>query len=62
MWCRISTQWRTGMNGAVGLDYNAMNTVAEIYGLEITPVIFEKIRAIEYYVLEKAQKAASNAS
>lgn len=30
----MSTQWRVGMGGAVGLDYNALNPVASMIGLK----------------------------
>lgn len=30
----MSTQWRVGMGGAVGLDYNAIKPVASMIGLK----------------------------
>ena len=30
----MSTQWRVGMGGAVGLDYNAIKLVASMIGLK----------------------------
>lgn len=30
----MSTQWRVGMGGAVGLDYNALKPVASMIGLK----------------------------
>lgn len=30
----MSTQWRVGMGGAVGLDYNALKPVANMIGLK----------------------------
>ncbi|MCX7779610.1 MAG: DUF1799 domain-containing protein [Negativicutes bacterium] len=59
LWCRVNTQWRMGFDGPVGLDYNALHTVAEIYGLEITPALFEKIRELEYYTMKKTQEKAA---
>jgi Phage related hypothetical protein (DUF1799) len=31
---RMSTQWRMGMGGAVGLDYTAIRDVAEFIGIK----------------------------
>ena len=56
LWGRVNTQWRVGVGGVYGLDYNAVAVVAEIYGLEITPGLFEKLRVLEDVVLAKVLK------
>lgn len=45
----MSTQWRVGMRGAVGLDYNAIKPVASMMGLkraELTQA-FPDVRMME---------------
>ncbi len=45
----MSTQWRTGMGGASGLDYNALPPVASMLGMkrrELTQA-FRDIRVME---------------
>ena len=49
------TQWRVGMRGACGLDYPAVIQAAEILGIEMTPGLFKKIRAVEHQTLIKLQ-------
>lgn len=45
----MSTQWRVGMGGAVGLDYNAIKTVASMIGLKRTELTqaFPDLRMME---------------
>jgi hypothetical protein len=47
LWCQCSTQLRTTLAGAVGIDYNAMFQVAGALGIEITPGIMKKVNAME---------------
>lgn len=50
---KISSQWRTSFNGATGLDYVAVDKVAEIFGFELTPYNMNLIQEIEQYNLRK---------
>ena len=44
----VCTQWRTlAYVGRTGLDYNAVYAVADTLGIDITPAVLEKLRAIE---------------
>lgn len=45
----MSTQWRVGMGGAVGLDYNAIKPVASMIGLKRTGLTqaFPDLRMME---------------
>jgi hypothetical protein len=45
----MSTQWRVGMGGAVGLDYNALKPVASMIGLKRAELseAFPDLRAME---------------
>jgi hypothetical protein len=42
-----STQWRTGPNGVVGLDYLAVQTVMGWMGIEGGPSLFQDLRVME---------------
>lgn len=53
LWRYIATQWRIGLGGAVGLDYNSMFAVAGILEIQMTPEILSKIRILEYKTLSK---------
>jgi hypothetical protein len=46
---RLTTQWRVGFSGAVGLDYVALPTVFQLLGVSRTdwPQLFEDIRVME---------------
>ncbi len=50
----MSTQWRCGMAGATGLDYNALPTVMRLSGVPRAewPHVFESIRVLEDAALE----------
>jgi hypothetical protein len=45
----MSTQWRTGMGGAVGLDYNAIPAVAQMLNIKRRdlPRMFHDLRVME---------------
>ena len=51
----MSTQWRVGMGGAIGLDYQALPTVAKYLEVpdEVMPLAFNDIRTMESEVLKK---------
>jgi hypothetical protein len=42
-----ATQWRTNMQGVVGLDYNAVFSMMNAYGVKNRKRMIRKIRAIE---------------
>lgn len=58
---RMSTQWRLGFGGAVGLDYNVLYRMMDRLGL--VPEEFDQIEAdiqvMEMTVLEIQQESAS---
>jgi hypothetical protein len=45
----MGTQWRMGMGGATGLDYQALPTVMDMIGLdaEHRPAAFQDVRLME---------------
>jgi hypothetical protein len=51
----ISTQWRVGTGGAIGLDYNTLPIVAKYMEMpdEYMPLAFNDVRTMESEVLRK---------
>jgi hypothetical protein len=51
----LSTQWRTGMSGATGLDYTAIPGVLRMLGIarKDWPEVFEDLRVLEDAALIK---------
>lgn len=53
----MSTQWRTGANGATGLEYSSLPTVAKMLGIsEVTSPLFSDIRVMENEALNIIQE------
>lgn len=54
----MSTQWRTGMNGATGMDYSALPEVMRMTSIPRRDwsEIFESIRVMEDAALEQMRK------
>lgn len=57
----MSTQWRVGMSGAVGLDYNTLPLVAKMLDItdEQMPLAFNDLRLMEAEVLKKMAEERS---
>lgn len=55
----MCTQWRVGMNGPIGLDYGAVEQLARLYEINLTPGVLTKLRALEALVLEKVHNNPS---
>ena len=55
----MSTQWRVGMNGATGLDYNALPAVMKLIGVpkKLRTAVFDDIRTLEDSAMETIRKA-----
>lgn len=55
----MSTQWRVGMNGATGLDYNALPAVMKLIGVpkNLRTSVFDDIRTLEDSAMETIRKA-----
>lgn len=43
----MGTQWRVGMGGAIGLDYNTITVVARGLRIKLTPERFDGLRVME---------------
>ena len=53
-----ATQLRmSGMGGPVGFDYNALAMLAETLGIDITPGLWRKVRAVETVIRTISAKA-----
>ena len=52
----MSTQWRTSMNGIIGLDYNCMQWVMKINNITESETIFNDIQIMENEALRIMHK------
>lgn len=52
IFCECSTQWRVGMAGAVGLDYNVVKWLMELRGVKNVRQTLNDIRTLEGAALE----------
>lgn len=57
-----ATQLRmSGMGGPVGFDYTALALVADSLGVDLTPGLWKKVRAVETVIRIAAEKHAQAA-
>lgn len=57
-----ATQLRmSGMGGPIGFDYTALALVAESLGVDLTPGLWKKVRAVETVIRANAEKHAQAA-
>ena len=59
MFLRCQTQWRTSMNGVVGMDYGALAWLFRLYEVEDPRSLLEDLQVMEgavMQVLNKEQK------
>ena len=52
MFLRLQTQWRVGATGIVGLDYNAVRWVFELYEVKEPRQMLDDLQTIEATVVE----------
>tara|TARA_A100001201_G_scaffold128206_2_gene113146 strand:- start:5736 stop:5978 length:243 start_codon:yes stop_codon:yes gene_type:complete len=52
MFLRLQTQWRVGSAGIVGLDYNAVRWMFELYGVSDPREMLDDLQIIEATVVE----------
>lgn len=52
----MSTQWRVGPSGAVGLDYNVLPWVLQQIGLDDVPAVFADLRIMELAALNEMRQ------
>lgn len=56
MFFQVSTQWRCGANGVIGLDYNAVQWLFSMYAVEDPKVMLEDLQAMESAALAVLSK------
>lgn len=52
VYCAMATQWRVGMNGATGLDYNVLTFLFRVYNVTEEEMVLNDIRILEAKALE----------
>ena len=53
MFCRMTTQWRVGMNGRLGFDYNVLPWLFSLYPTADPCAVFEGLQIMEVTILEE---------
>jgi hypothetical protein len=56
MFLRCQTQWRTTMNGVLGLDYGALKWLFSLYPVEDPHLLLEDLRVMEATVVATVNK------
>lgn len=56
LWDFVSTQWRAGGFGVIGLDYGAVRRMARDLGIAWSIGMIRKMRALERTCLERASE------
>lgn len=59
MFLRLQTQWRTTMNGLLGLDYGAVAWLLRLYEVEDQRALLEDLQVMEAAVLISIQKRSA---
>jgi hypothetical protein len=52
LWVSVLTQWRSGPNGVIGLDYSTVAMIAEVTEITFDKVTLRKLRVLEGCVLQ----------
>ena len=53
LWRHIQTQVRTSFGGVVGLDYCAVQQVAEVLGIDLDLAMLHKVQTLECVMLQE---------
>lgn len=53
MFCRMTTQWRMGMNGRLGLDYRVLEWLLSLYSVADARALLEDLQVMEYTILQE---------
>lgn len=59
---RCVTQWRTGGNGVVGLDYGVVLQMASLYQIQDLARVMEDLQIMELHARDLINKAAAKES
>lgn len=57
MFLRVQTQWRTGPNGYIGLDYGVVMQFCNLYKVSDMKSLIEDLQVMEMYALERIAKS-----
>lgn len=52
LFMRCMTQWRTGANGVIGLDYGVVLQMANLYQVQALPEVMEDLQVMELHARE----------
>lgn len=52
----LNTQWRIGLNGCTGLDYNCIPAVMDLMDIDDRATVFDDIRLMESVALKEMHK------
>ncbi len=55
LWLAVDTQWRVAAFAVVGLDFSAVFEVAEVFEIVVDKGLFQKLKLLERYELERAK-------
>ena len=58
LWKHTQTQLRTSFAGVVGLDYTAMQQVAEVLGIALDLAMLHKMQTLEGLLLKEANRSS----
>ena len=58
MFMRVQTQWRTGSNGVVGLDYGVVLELARLTKIEDPVQLLDDLQVMELHARNLLNKAA----
>ena len=53
LWRHVQTQVRTSFGGVVGLDYGAVQQVAEVLGIDLDLAMLHKVQTLECVMLQE---------
>ena len=56
LWHYCRRQLRMSFSGPVGIDFNAVFSVAEVLGLDMSPALLTKLRILENVMIEEVEK------
>lgn len=56
MFLRLQTQWRTTMNGVIGLDYSAVQWLFRLYEVQDERALLEDLQTMEVAAMQAINK------
>lgn len=56
LFMRCLTQWRTSIDGVIGLDYGVMLQLAGLLGVTVTEQVLDDVQVMEAHAIAKAKR------